>query len=208
MVVIIPTGYLRSEQRNIRHDASLDHGGAREKPESHEQGTGRGPASPRRKGDGHGSELRYLPLVIKEALRLHPPAALLVPRQCQSPCRVLGFDVPAGMTVIVNAWAVGRDPAHWDEPERFAPERFERSAKDFRGADFEFIPFGAGRRICPGMTFGLAHIELALAALLFHFDWALPGGLPAGELDMTEAFGIATPRRHDLLVVAAPRSPL
>ncbi|KAG2649044.1 hypothetical protein PVAP13_1NG082900 [Panicum virgatum] len=154
------------------------------------------------------ANLHYLRFVIKETLRLHPPATMLVPRQCQSPCRVLGFDVPAGMTVIVNAWAVGRDPAHWDEPERFAPERFERSAKDFRGADFEFIPFGAGRRICPGMTFGLAHIELALAALLFHFDWALPGGLPAGELDMTEAFGIATPRRHDLLVVAAPRSSL
>ncbi|PAN04416.1 hypothetical protein PAHAL_1G065400 [Panicum hallii] len=152
------------------------------------------------------ANLHYLRFVIKETLRLHPPATMLVPRQCQSPCQVLGFDVPAGMTVIVNAWAVGRDPAHWDEPERFAPERFETSAKDFRGADFEFIPFGAGRRICPGMTFGLAHIELALAALLFHFDWTLSGGLPAEELDMTEAFGIATPRRYDLLVVATPRA--
>ena len=154
------------------------------------------------------ASLHYLRLVVKETLRLHPPATMLVPRQCRSPCRVLGLDVPAGMTVLVNAWAVGRDPAHWDEPELFAPERFERSARDFRGADFEFIPFGAGRRICPGMAFGLAHIELALAALLFHFDWALPGGLPAEELDMTEAFGIATPRRYDLLVVASPRSSL
>ncbi|OEL16830.1 Premnaspirodiene oxygenase [Dichanthelium oligosanthes] len=150
--------------------------------------------------------LHYLRFVIKETLRLHPPATMLVPRQCQSTCQVLGFDVPAGITVIVNAWAVGRDPAHWDEPERFVPERFEQSTKDFKGADFEFIPFGAGRRICPGMTFGLAHIELALAALLFHFDWTLPGGLAAEELDMTEAFGIATPRRYDLLVVAAPRA--
>ncbi|RCV05136.1 hypothetical protein SETIT_1G058400v2 [Setaria italica] len=151
-------------------------------------------------------DLHYLRFVVKETLRLHPPATMLVPRQCQSPCQVLGFDVPAGITVLVNAWAVGRDPDHWDDPERFLPERFERSMKDFKGADFEFIPFGAGRRICPGMTFGLAHIELALAALLFHFDWALPGGVAAEELDMTEAFGIATPRRYDLLVVATSRA--
>ncbi|CAL4970935.1 unnamed protein product [Urochloa decumbens] len=150
------------------------------------------------------ANLQYLRFVVKETLRLHPPATMLVPRQCRSDCKVLGFDVPAGMTVLVNAWAVGRDPDHWEEPEVFLPERFETSAaaKDFRGADFEFIPFGAGRRICPGMAFGLAHIELALAALLFHFDWALPGGMAAEELDMTEAFGIATPRRRDLLVVA------
>jgi cytochrome P450 len=150
--------------------------------------------------------LHYLRFVVKETLRLHPPATMLVPRQCQSTRQVLGFDVPSGITVLVNAWAVSRDPDHWDDPERFFPERFERSTKDFRGADFEFIPFGAGRRICPGMTFGLAHIELALAALLFHFDWALPGGAAAEELDMTEAFGIATPRRYDLLVVATSRA--
>ncbi|CAN6243345.1 unnamed protein product [Urochloa humidicola] len=149
--------------------------------------------------------LHYLRSVVKETLRLHPPATMLVPRQCRSPCKVLGFDVPAGMTVLVNAWAVGRDPDHWEEPETFLPERFETSAKDFRGADFEFIPFGAGRRICPGMAFGLVHIELGLALLLFHFDWALPGGMKAEELDMTEAFGIATPRRRDLLVVATLR---
>ncbi|XP_066329675.1 desmethyl-deoxy-podophyllotoxin synthase-like [Miscanthus floridulus] len=152
--------------------------------------------------------LRYLRFVIKESLRLHPPATMLVPRQCQSACQVLGFDVPAGITVIVNAWAIGRDPAHWDEPDEFLPERFEQSTRDFRGADFEFIPFGAGRRVCPGMAFGLAHIELALAALLFHFDWSLPGGLAAEELDMTESFGIATPRRSDLLVMAIPSVPL
>ncbi|KAJ1278253.1 hypothetical protein BS78_04G065400 [Paspalum vaginatum] len=155
------------------------------------------------------ADLHYLRCVVKESLRLHPPATMLVPRQCQAPRRVLGLDVPAGTTVLVNAWAIGRDPAHWDDAERFAPERFERSgARDFRGADFEFIPFGAGRRICPGMAFGMAHIELALAALLLHFDWSLPGGMPAEELDMTEAFGIATPRRHDLLVVAVPRVPV
>ncbi|PUZ74415.1 hypothetical protein GQ55_1G063600 [Panicum hallii var. hallii] len=95
------------------------------------------------------ANLHYLRFVIKETLRLHPPATMLVPRQCQSPCQVLGFDVPAGMTVIVNAWAVGRDPAHWDEPERFAPERFETSAKDFRGRTSSSYPSAPGGGSAP-----------------------------------------------------------
>lgn len=154
------------------------------------------------------TNLHYLRLVIKETLRLHPPAPLLLPRRCGSPCQVLGFDLPEGAMVIVNAWAIGRDPAHWDEPDEFKPERFENNGRDFKGMDFELIPFGAGRRICPGMAFGLAHVELALAALLYHFDWVLPGGMPAVELDMTEAFGITTQRRSDLLLLAAPRVPV
>ncbi|KAK3156203.1 hypothetical protein QOZ80_2AG0104210 [Eleusine coracana subsp. coracana] len=147
------------------------------------------------------TNLHYLRLVIKETLRLHPPAPLLLPRKCGSPCRVLGYDIPEGTTVIVNAWAIGRDPAHWDRPDEFAPERFEHGGRDFKGGDFELIPFGAGRRMCPGMAFGLAHIELALAALLFHFDWELPGGMAAEDLDMTEAFGVTTRRQSELMVV-------
>uniref|UniRef100_A0A0A9DYN3 Uncharacterized protein n=1 Tax=Arundo donax TaxID=35708 RepID=A0A0A9DYN3_ARUDO len=151
------------------------------------------------------TNLHYLQLVIQETLRLPPPAPLLLPRECGSPCQVLGYDIPEGTMVIVNAWAIGRDPAHWDKPDEFIPERFEHSVIGFKGTDFEFIPFGAGRRMCPGMAFGLAQIELALAALLFHFDWELPGGMAAEELDMTEAFGITTQRLSDLLVVAIPR---
>ncbi|XP_066395464.1 desmethyl-deoxy-podophyllotoxin synthase-like [Miscanthus floridulus] len=155
------------------------------------------------------SGLRYLPLVIKEALRLHPPAPLLIPRECRTRCRVLGFDVPAGAMVLVNAWAIGRDPRHWDAPEEFSPERFEGSgAVDFKGTDFEFIPFGAGRRMCPGIAFGLANMDLALASLLYHFDWALPDGVQPGELDMTEAPGITTRRLSRLLLVPTLRVPL
>ncbi|CAN6212658.1 unnamed protein product [Urochloa humidicola] len=150
-------------------------------------------------------DLRYLPLVIKEALRLHPPAPLLIPRESRSACRVLGFDVPAGAMVLVNAWAIGRDPGYWDSPEEFVPERFENSNVDFRGMDFEFIPFGAGRRMCPGIGFGLANMELALASLLYHFDWELP---EPGELDMTEALGITTRRLSHLLLVPTVRVPL
>jgi cytochrome P450 len=154
--------------------------------------------------------LHYMRLVIKETLRLHPAAPLLVPRECRIPCEVLGFDVPQGAMVLVNAWAIGRDPAHWDAPEEFVPERFEEqggsAGRDFKGTDFEFVPFGAGRRMCPGMAFGLAHIELALAALLFHFDWDLPEGMVREELDMTEAAGITARLRSDLLVIAVPRA--
>ncbi|KQJ86361.2 hypothetical protein BRADI_4g04940v3 [Brachypodium distachyon] len=155
------------------------------------------------------TNLHYLRLVIKETLRLHPPVPLLLPRQCANPCQVLGFDIPEGAMVIVNAWAIAQDPVHWDNPGEFAPERFEEeNARDFKGRDYEFLPFGAGRRVCPGMAFGLAHIQLALAALLFHFDWKLPGGKAGEDLDMTEAFVISTRLRSDLLVVAVPRIPV
>jgi cytochrome P450 len=157
------------------------------------------------------SNLHYLRLVIKETLRLHPAAPLLVPRECRSACDVLGFDVPEGAMVLVNAWAIGRDPALWDAPEEFVPERFEEqgsAGRDFKGTDFEFVPFGAGRRMCPGMAFGLAHIELALAALLFHFDWDLPEGIVPKEMDMTEAAGITARLRSDLLVIAVLRAPV
>ncbi|CAM0958970.1 unnamed protein product [Alopecurus aequalis] len=155
------------------------------------------------------TNLHYLRLVIKETLRLHPASALLLPRECRSPCKVLGFDMPQGAMVLVNAWAIGRDPAHWDAPEEFVPERFqEQGGRDFKGTDFEFVPFGAGRRMCPGMAFGLAHIELALAALLFHFNWDLPDGMVPEEMDMTEAAGPATRRQSDLWMIAVPHLPV
>ncbi|EMS50879.1 Premnaspirodiene oxygenase [Triticum urartu] len=93
-------------------------------------------------------ELRYLHLVIKESLRLHPVLPLLLPRECQEPCHVLGYDVPKGTIVLVNAWAIGRDSASWGaDAEEFRPERFEEAgdaAADFRGTNFELVPFGAG----------------------------------------------------------------
>ncbi|VAH51948.1 unnamed protein product [Triticum turgidum subsp. durum] len=145
--------------------------------------------------------LNYMRLVIKEVLRLHPPAPLLLPRECMKDCRVLGFDVPKGTMVLVNVWAISRDPANWDAPEEFIPERFERGEVDFKGADMEYTPFGAGRRMCPGMSFGLANVELALAGLLYHFDWELPGGAEAEELDVTEKMGVTVRLRRDLLLV-------
>ncbi|TKW22179.1 hypothetical protein SEVIR_4G212400v4 [Setaria viridis] len=153
-------------------------------------------------------DLHYMRLVIKEALRLHPPLPLLLPRECRNSCQVLGFDVPAGTIVFVNAWAIARDPKYWDKPEEFVPERFEDGKIDFKGTDFEFIPFGAGRRMCPGMAFGLVHLELALAGLLYHFDWELPLGMEAADLDMTEEMGVTARRLQDLRLVPVVRVPV
>jgi cytochrome P450 len=160
-------------------------------------------------------ELRYLHLVIKETLRLHAAVPLLLPRECQADpsCRVLGeYDVPRGAMVLVNAWAIGRDARSWGpDAEEFRPERFEgggdRAGLDFRGTDFEFVPFGAGRRICPGIALGLAVMEMGLASLLFHFDWELPGGSDPCQLDMEEALGITAKRKSDLWLIATVRVP-
>lgn len=148
-------------------------------------------------------ELSYLQCIIKETLRLHPPGPL-IPRECREHCRILGYDVPKGTTALVNVWAISRDPECWDEPEEFVPDRFVASAIDFKGNSFEFIPFGAGRPICPGMLFGLATIELALASLLFYFDWSLPDGTPPNELDMTETMGVAARKKVALWLRPTP----
>ncbi|KAL5575856.1 hypothetical protein UlMin_017555 [Ulmus minor] len=152
-------------------------------------------------------ELTYLKLVIKETLRLHPPAPLLAPRECRESCEIDGYKIPIKTKVIVNAWAIGRDPEYWNEAESFIPERFENSSIDYKGNNFEYIPFGAGRRICPGISFGMANIELPLSQLLFHFDWKLPGGLTPENLDMEEKFGGTVGRKNELFLIARPFSP-
>ncbi|KAE8654151.1 Cytochrome P450 71D8 [Hibiscus syriacus] len=122
-------------------------------------------------------ELNYLKLVIKETLRLHPPLTLLLPRESTERCELNGFEIPAKTKVIINAWAMGRDSNYWKEADRFNPERFIDSSVDYKGTNFEYIPFGSGRRICPGKSYGMAVVELKLAQLLYHFDWKLPNGM-------------------------------
>ncbi|XP_021749882.1 cytochrome P450 71A25-like [Chenopodium quinoa] len=149
-------------------------------------------------------QMKYLKAVIKETLRLHPPIPLLVPRQSIQDTKINGYDIPAGTIVITNAWAIHRDPASWDEPEKFNPERFINSPTDFKGQDFELIPFGSGRRICPGITFAIANNELVLANLMHKFDWMLPGGADGETLDMTECIGLTAHREIPLLATATP----
>ncbi|PON43443.1 Cytochrome P450, E-class, group I [Parasponia andersonii] len=156
------------------------------------------------------TDMKYLKSVVKETLRLHPSAPLLLPRECGEKCEVDGYEIHAKTRIIVNAWAIGRDPNYWTEPESFIPERFLDSSIDFKGNNFEYIPFGAGRRICPGMSFGLINVELPLALLLYHFDWKLPGGMKHKDLDMTELFGVTVRRKDDLhlIPIAFDLSPL
>ncbi|OWM85821.1 hypothetical protein CDL15_Pgr012071 [Punica granatum] len=150
------------------------------------------------------SELSYLKQVVREALRLHPPVPLLLPRECSEVREICGYTIPVKTKGIINAWALGRDPKWWKDPERFDPERFNDTSVDFKGNYMEYIPFGAGRRICPGMTFGLAQVELQIAMLLYHFDWKLPEGMRNEDLDMTETFAVTVKRKDDLYLIPTP----
>ncbi|KAK2387017.1 cytochrome P450 71D11 [Trifolium repens] len=146
-------------------------------------------------------ELKYLKAIVKEVLRIHPPAPLLIPRECGQACEIDGYHIPVKSKVIINAWAIGMDPKYWTEPERFYPERFIDCSIDYKGNNFEYIPFGAGRRMCPGINYGMANVELTLALLLCHFDWKLPNGMKCDDLDMTELFGASVIRKDDLNLI-------
>ncbi|KAH6786300.1 hypothetical protein C2S52_005852 [Perilla frutescens var. hirtella] len=129
-------------------------------------------------------KLEYLKAVVKETLRLYPPVPLLLPRKCGETCEINGYEIPAETKVIVNAWTINRDPEYWENPDCFQPERFLGSSVDYKGKNFEYIPFGAGRRMCPGIAFGVANVELSIAMFLYHFDWKLGGGIEREEMDM------------------------
>lgn len=151
-------------------------------------------------GDLH--NLRYLKSVVKETLRLRSPVPLLLPRETISHCKIGGYDVLPNTRVFINGWGLGRDPKLWEDPEEFLPERFMDGSVDFKGHDFHFIPFGSGRRICPAMNLGIATIELALANLLYCFEWELPPGMSKDEIDMNEAIGVTVHKKCALLLVA------
>ncbi|KAL6636515.1 hypothetical protein ACP70R_024087 [Stipagrostis hirtigluma subsp. patula] len=146
-------------------------------------------------------KLKYLKMVVKETLRLHPAVPLLLPRETIRDTKILGYDVPAKTRLFVNAWAIGRDPESWDNPEEFDPDRFERKDVEFNGTHFELVPFGAGRRMCPGMAMGVAAMEFTLANLLYCFNWALPEGLRSEDMSMEEAGGLTVHRKMPLVLV-------
>ncbi|MQL89626.1 hypothetical protein Taro_022205 [Colocasia esculenta] len=141
--------------------------------------------------------LPYLQAVVKETLRLHPAGPLNV-RQSTRDCRVGGYDVPAGTRLFVNTWAIGRDPAQWAEPLQFRPERFgeggDGAGVDVRGQHFRLLPFGSGRRVCPGASLALHVVQGALAAMVQCFEWKVEGG----RVDMAEGAGLTLPRARPL----------
>ena len=149
--------------------------------------------------------LEYLDMVIKETFRLHPVAPLMVPHKAIEDCTINGHFIPKGSRIIINTWTIGRDPSVWEDAEKYIPERFERNDIDFRGRDFRFLPFGSGRRSCPGVQLGITLVRLMVAQLVHCFDWELPNGMLPSELDMSEEFGLVTPRSHHLLAIPAYR---
>ncbi|KAL7231870.1 hypothetical protein ACSBR2_009989 [Camellia fascicularis] len=145
--------------------------------------------------------LPYLSAIVKETLRMHPAVPFLIPRKVDSEEQVCGYTIPKGTQVLVNAWAIGRDQSIWPKPDSFMPERFMDSKIDVRGCDFELIPFGAGRRICPGLPLAIRIIPMMLGSLINLFDWKLQGGIEPKDLDMKEKFGITLQKAQPLLAI-------
>ena len=150
-------------------------------------------------------QLPYMEAVLKETLRLHPAAPLLAPHLAREDTSVDGYDIPAGTTVFVNVWSIGRDPALWEAPEEFRPARFIGSEVDVKGQDFELLPFGSGRRMCPGYSLGLKMTLLGIANLVHCFTWRLPNGMTVEQLSMEETFLLAMPRKVPLEAVIEPK---
>lgn len=154
--------------------------------------------------------LPYLQAIVKETLRLHPTAPIIV-RESSQHCTIGGYDVPAKTRLFVNVWAIGRDPKHWESPLEFRPERFVsqseesagKSQLDVRGQHFHLLPFGSGRRGCPGTSLALQVVQTTLATLIQCFEWKVPGG--DGTVKMEEGPGITLPRAHPFVCVPMAR---
>ncbi|CAK8562953.1 unnamed protein product [Lathyrus sativus] len=147
--------------------------------------------------------MKYLKAVVKETLRLHPPFPLLVPRKSKEAVKLNGYHIEAGTHVIINNWAISRDPTNWEQPEEFKPERFLKSSVDVKGNDFQLMPFGSGRRGCPGITYATAANELVLANLVHQFNWEVPGGVE--KIDMSQTRGFIAHRSVPLMAFAVPK---
>lgn len=147
--------------------------------------------------------LPYIQSIIKETLRLHPTGPLTI-RESTEKCIIGGYEIPAKTRLFVNAWAIGRDAKYWDGPLEFKPERFIGGAKnvDIRGQYFELLPFGSGRRMCPGTSLALQVVQTAVADLIQCFDWKVETG---GKVNMDEGIGLTLPRAQPLICVPVAR---
>ncbi|XP_077242986.1 geraniol 8-hydroxylase-like [Tasmannia lanceolata] len=150
-------------------------------------------------------KLRYLDAVLKETHRLHPALPLLVSRSPSETCVVGGYTVPKGCQVMVNAWAIQRDPKTWDDPLEFKPERFlteEYNKCEIRGTDYRYVPFGSGRRICVGLPLAERMLPYVVASLVHSFEWRWPEGT---NYEFAEKFGIVTKQAVPLVAIPSPR---
>ncbi|XP_042062162.1 cytochrome P450 81Q32-like [Salvia splendens] len=137
-------------------------------------------------------KLPYLQNIINETFRLFPATPMLVPHEAAADCKIAGYDIPRGTIVQVNAWAIHRDPHVWDDPESFKPERFE--AAEPRAP--QLLPFGMGRRSCPGNVLAQRIVGLTLGCLVQCFYWERVG---EGLVDMIEGkVGVSIPKQVPL----------
>ncbi|BBN01031.1 protein MpCYP759B1 [Marchantia polymorpha subsp. ruderalis] len=153
-------------------------------------------------------KMKYLQCVVKESMRIHSPTPLAIPHCSVQATKLGGYDIPAGCTVLMNLWAINRDPKNWPEPHKFKPERFENHDTNIFGQDFTLLPFSAGRRGCSGMLLGFTMVQLIVATLVHSFDLR-PHGMEASEVDViSEKPGLTLIRPYEQLVEARPRLPL
>jgi cytochrome P450 len=150
--------------------------------------------------------LVYLQAILKETMRLYPAGPLLVPHESMEDCTLAGYHVPTGTRLLVNVSKIHRDPHMWSDPNEFRPERFLTTHKgvDVRGQHFELLPFGSGRRMCPGISLALQVMQLTLATLLQGFEIANPSD---EAVDMTEKVGLTNMKATPLQVHLTPRLP-
>ncbi|XP_028772127.1 cytochrome P450 CYP736A12-like [Neltuma alba] len=153
------------------------------------------------------SKLNYLDMVVKETLRLFP-AGIFIPRKSTRDIMVDGYYIRQNTRIMVNNWAIGRDVKTWtDDAHMFYPERFLNGNVDLQGNHFQLIPFGSGRRKCPGIQLGLTIVKMVIAQLVHCFNWELPCGMKPCDMDMTETFGFSMTRAKPLLAVPTHRIP-
>ncbi|XP_047963478.1 cytochrome P450 71AU50-like [Salvia hispanica] len=153
------------------------------------------------------TQLPYIDAIIMETFRLHPIATFLGPHYAIQDCNVAGYHISKGTTVLVNTWSTGRDPSTWDEAGEFMPERFVGKHTDMTGTNFSLLPFGSGRRMCPGYNLGLKIVRTTLANLLHGFELKLDEGMRNEDVSMEEQYGLATNPKHPVSIVMKPTLP-
>ncbi|WZZ74837.1 hypothetical protein YC2023_086207 [Brassica napus] len=139
--------------------------------------------------------------LVVETLRINLLLPLLIPREASRDLKIGGYDIPKKTWIQVNVWAIHRNPNIWKDPEVFIPERFMDKDIDYKGVNFELLPFGSGRRMCPGMNLGMALVHLTLINLLYRFDWKLPDGMDAKDVDLEESYGLVSPKKIPLELI-------
>lgn len=152
--------------------------------------------------ESHIQNLPYLQAIMKETLRIHPALPLLAPHSPSKSTVVSGYTIPKGSQVLINAWAIHRDPYSWEKPLEFKPERFLNNNWDYNGSDLSYIPFGCGRRMCAGTAMAERMVLYLVATMLHSFDWKLERG---ENMDVFENFGTVLKKKTPLVAIPTPR---